>query len=82
MTTGIVPNVKYFESINAIVPGMDELLEEKINNKEFDYIVVTKFKGCSSMTKAIPNNYDLISTDKEKYEDMKIRYYLYERKGM
>ena len=34
------------------------------------------------MTKAIPNNYDLISTDKEKYEDMKIRYYLYERKGM
>ena len=82
MTTGIVPNVKYFESINAIVPGMDELLEEKINNKEFDYIVVTKFKGCSSMTKAIPNNYDLISTDKEKYEDMKIRYYLYGRKGM
>lgn len=82
MAANIIPNVKYFESINANVPGMDEFLEKKIKKRSFDYIVIRTYPGYNPINDNIKDNYDKVSVGKEINEGMEFKYYLYERKGM
>lgn len=76
----IIPNTRYFELPNAVVPNMEETLESEISNKKFDYIVLRGYDGYDPETKLIKDNYKLVAKDSSILENIEFTYYLYAKK--
>ena len=75
-----IPNTKYFQSLNAVVPNMAEQLDKEIKNKKFDFIVVRVKKKMNARTKTLYDNYKEVKCIKSSFENTKYKYYLYEKK--
>jgi hypothetical protein len=65
MTTGIIPNTRYFESQNAVVPGMAKTLNKMISAGKFDFIVVRDNCGYKVNIGEEFSKYKLIKTVRE-----------------
>ena len=75
----ILPNTKYFERQNAIVPGMKERLDEEIREQKFDYIVLRRGIRMKEINPNILNNYELVSMDKVEENGFLNTYFLYHK---
>ncbi len=75
----ILPNTKYFEQQNAIVPGMKERLDEEIREQKFDYIVLRRGNRVKEINPNILNNYELVSMEKVEENGFLNTYFLYHK---
>lgn len=79
MASEILPNTKYFMSLNGYVSGMEETLTRMINKKEFDFIVLRSYYAYDPLNDNIRNNYHLVSQEKEVMEEIEFTYSLYQK---
>lgn len=80
-TTKTIPNVYYFEKQNVNYNIYQENIDEQnryIKEKKTDYVIV-KTKNAKKVPQ-LEENYDLIKTMKQKYEEKIIEYSLYQKK--
>ena len=77
MASGILPSSKYFQALNAYVPGMYEELDKKIEKKYFDYVIVRTYDGHRDISKALLDNYYIIDKQSEKLENIKFTYIIF-----
>lgn len=74
MASDILPSTKYFQALNANVPGMYEELDKKIEKKYFDYVIVRTYDGHRDISKVLLDNYYIIDKQSEKLENIKFTY--------
>ena len=85
-TTGIIPNIRYFQKqniANAVFPENIEQQEEAIKKKKVDFVVtrVPIDKGMSyHYIPELKQNYKKISEKNQKYEEHRYRYTLWQKK--
>ena len=84
MAADILPNTRYFEWQNAIVPNMDETLNREISEQKFDFIVVIDSTALIRRPsfEIITQYYNLVGVENGIFENNTYNYYLYERKNM
>lgn len=80
MAADLLPSSKYFQELNAYVPGMYEELDKKIKNSYFDFVIVRTYAGHDSINEILSKNYKEISKAKETIENIIFTYHLYEKK--
>ena len=68
---GIVPNTRYFCKLNSSIAGMTQEMDSYLENKDVDF-VVTRSRKLKS------DNYQLVSTAEDTYEQKHFTYYLYQ----
>jgi len=84
-TTGIIPNIRFFESQNITASRFPLNIEEQnryIKEKAVQFIVVQQFEGEYPAKLKVPflyENYELISTENQTNEDRNYYYYLFEK---
>ena len=86
--TGIIPNVRYFQKQNVSTktfPYIIRLQNKAIKNKKVDF-VVTKTNVLKDtekwMTKDLKQNYYIVSSICQTYEENTYRYTLWQKKNM
>ncbi len=82
IAANIIPSNKYFMSLNAVVPEMDQELTTKIEKREFDFIVIRSYELFDPTNELIKENYRLISSEKEILEGIEFTYDLYQKEEM
>lgn len=76
-----LPSTMYFQSLNAVVPGMSEELDNKIKKQYFDYIIVRIYENHTDLSKVLTDNYKVIKKQTEVLENIEFTYILFERKN-
>ena len=85
-TTGIIPNIRYFQKqniANAVFPENIEQQEEAIKKKKVDFVVTRVPIDKGMFYHYIPElkqNYKKISEKNQKYEEHRYRYTLWQKK--
>ena len=85
-TTGIVPNIRYFQKqniANAIFPENIEQQEEAIIKKKIDFVVTRTPLDKGMNYRYIPElkqNYQKVLEKNQKYEEHRYRYTLWQKK--
>lgn len=84
--TGILPNIRYFQKQNVpydVFPDIIDSQNEVIKNKKVDF-VVTRIKGSKKkpkwMTPYLEKNYKVVLSMRQKYENRKFIYVLWQKK--
>ena len=80
MTSNILPNTRYFMRQNGNMENYESELKKEIDTKKFDYIVIMNYNNDRSKFSYIEENYELISTERQEYEDYNYYYLLYMKK--